>query len=292
MILSEEGIRKIIREAFKIRKPEGPEFRSSDDRYRCKLESLKKSTNNSVVGKIIFFLNRALYYNPTGLSKKSFLEKLDRFLSTGMTMTPDENLQYNTAIRKFMSNSSDKEAIINKIEKTLDIMFFPSAAPVCRIVDAYFENLGGYEDKNTDRQLPGAFDLASFFKAIEISSEKMLNQLRISQNASYQILFPKTYHLIAKGKEKEEINEEFIKEKEYFKNNVIRQRSQNVNELYREIKKIHLGVGQRKNKKYYLDEIERYFQKLENDGYSKNVPVANAIKDKIIDLINSEPLSI
>ena len=59
-----------------------------------------------------------------------------------------------------------------------------------------------------------------------------------------------------------------------------------------EIKKIHLGVGQRKNKKYYLDEIERYFQKLENDGYSKNVPVANAIKDKIIDLIDSKPLSI
>ena len=112
MIISEEGVRKIIREAIRFRRPEGPTIDSNDPRYRCNLSALRDADDETWAAGVLVFLSRLLFFSPTGMSDKSLLQQLDLFLSTGQrNLTPDENEQYNQAIKKILSSGNYKNTL-------------------------------------------------------------------------------------------------------------------------------------------------------------------------------------
>ena len=165
MIVSESGVKKIVREALQIADLRG-KYKSSDPVYRCNLDNLRNASDDSAVGKILFFLTRLLYYSPQGVSEKTFVEKVDLFLTTGMTLTPLENEQYNRSIAQNMKTQGFKKSLIDKIEATLDIMFFPSTSGICKVINGFF---------------PDAKDVQTSDKSIDVSKvREVFNDSSIS----------------------------------------------------------------------------------------------------------------
>jgi len=287
MILSEKGVRKIVREVFKIRNPGGPEFSSSDPRYTCNLDSLRTAPVNSGASKLMFFLMRALYFNPVGMQKKSLFNELDRLATNGTTMTTAENAQYNESI-KAMSSQAQKNKIVQKIETTLDVLFFPTAAPVCSIIDTLLKNVLGYDNESSKNS--SYFDASSFLNALISSSSAMLSDLGLKQSPAIQILYPSTHYLMSKGADKDSLKAAYEKEQEYIQSKIMAKQSQDVDNLWLSIKRLHSGVSGVRNRNYYLSNLETYFSKLENDGYTDSISVSNKIKKEILTLILNNPI--
>ena len=282
MILSEEGVRKIVREAFKVSDSRGL-YKSTDSRFKCTLDNLRNASDESVVGKILFFLNRALYFNPAGVSKKPFLEKLDRFLTTGMTLTPLENEQYNQSIKDQLRNSEFKKTLIDKIETTIDFMFFPSASGVCKIINNAFPAVAIPEKQ-------GVLKADGFVEAIESSSRMMMEILglreQIGQSPYMQILYPSTYFAISKNKDDDEVEREQSIESRNLKEQIINQESLTVEEMWREIKRIHTGTGIRsRDKRIFLRDLERFFESAIQQGAGDSVTVAKQLRLQIEEMI-------
>jgi len=289
MILSEKGVRKIIREAFKISDERG-RYASDDERFKCNLDNLRNSSDDSIVGKLLFFLNRVLYFNPVGVSNKSFLEKLDRFMLTGMTMTQLENEQYNQSIKSQIRNNDFKKSLIDKIEGTIDFMFFPSSATVCKIINSFFPDTA--EEKSNKEKLK--IDITGFKAALEASSRSMMKILNIEAKIGnpphIQILYPGTYYAIAKGNSDEsELLSAKIKDDARLNDKILYAASLNVKTLKREIENLsaNTGIGIR-NKSIFMNAISRYFEDLIEKGHGESMTIANQIKNEILRMIDAQ----
>lgn len=286
MILSEKGVRKIVREAFKISDERG-RYASDDERFECNLDNLRNSSNDSVVGKLLFFLNRILYFNPVGVSNKSFLEKLDRFMLTGMTMTPLENDQYNQSIKSQIRDRKFKASLIDKIEASIDFMFFPSAAPVCKIINSFFPDAA--EGRENKEKLE--IDISKFKAALEASSRSMMKILniedKIGNQPHIQILYPGMYNAISKGESDESVlSSEKSKDDKRLSDKILYAPSMDVKALYYEIKSLSANTGiSARNKIIFLNSIDRYFDDLIDRGHGKSVVAANQIRRKLIKMI-------
>jgi hypothetical protein len=282
MILSEEGVRKIIREAFKVSDSRGL-YKSTDRRFKCTLDNLRNASDESVVGKVLFFLNRALYFNPVGVSKKPFLEKLDRFLTTGMTLTPLENEQYNQSIKAQLKNSDFKKTLIDKIETTIDFMFFPSASGVCKIINNAFPTVAGPEKQ-------GVLRADGFVEVIESSSRLMMEifglREQLGQSPYIQIFYPSTYFAISKGADTDDIERERSIEFTNLKRQILDQESLTVDKMWREIKRIHTGIGVKsRDKRIFLRDLEQFFESAVQQGAGESVTMARQLRLEIAEMI-------
>jgi hypothetical protein len=289
MIVSESGVKKIIREALEISDLRG-KYKSSDPVYRCNLDNLRNSSDDSVVGKILFFLTRLLYYSPRGVSEKTFAEKLDLFLATGMTLTPLENEQYNKSIAQNMKTPGFKKSLIDKIETTLDIMFFPTTSGICRVVNGFFP------DASEEQSFDSNIDVSNAREVFNAASLSMLDILGLTSAAGsspyVQIFFPSTYLSISRGADPGDTDRERRLESQNLNNRILSQESLDVDDLFREIKRLHTGIGMSsRDKRIYLSSIDNFFRNLIDSGQGEKIEVAKQIREIIYDMVRQSSLS-
>tara|TARA_Y100000114_G_scaffold87943_1_gene81307 strand:+ start:15700 stop:16584 length:885 start_codon:yes stop_codon:yes gene_type:complete len=294
MIISEKGVRKIIREAIRFRQPEGPTIDSDDPRYRCNLSALRDADDETWAAGVLVFLSRLLFFSPTGMSDKSLLQQLDLFLSTGQrNLTPDENEQYNQAIKKILSSGNYKNTLIDRIENVLDVMFFPTASAVCNIINSYYEASSFVPAAGSAITSSDEEKVASIVAALESSSKKMLREMRLRDFIpSYQILFPATFLAISQGKDRSEYREIFRQENDQLINTIFNKDSQDVSRLNLAIKKIHRGTGNRRTQELRLSPLDNYFENIIIKKDKDNYKIAKKIKEEIRNLIANQPISI
>ena len=280
MILTEDGLRKIISEVLKVSRRTG-RYASTDRQFRCDLSNLEDS-------RLIFFLNRAIIFEPEGVSEKSFLEKLDRFLTTGMAMTPLENEQYNNSIEATLDrNPSLKRKMVKRLEMALDIAFFPTAAPVCRIINGFYSG----EKFSTSRDRSESFDPLLFENLISDASEKMANVLSLDRLLSNSephnlFFFPVTYKALSDGKSTSDVADEHNREKQYLINQIDRE-GLTVKELYKVLSKMHRNTGITvRDRRFYMQNFEDYFRRLMSSGQEEDIGIAVEIREEIVRLVN------
>jgi len=290
MIISEKGVRKIIRESLKFRRPEGVSIDSNDPRYRCDLSALKNAPDETWAAGVLVFLSRLLFFSPTGMTDKSILRQLDLFLATGQrNLTPEENEKYNIAIKKILNERGFKDALIKRIENTLDVMFFPTASAVCNIINSY------YEASTPTPSVESVSSIDSVIQPLRSSSRDMLKQMRLSDagEPTYQILFPRTFLARSKGTiPREDYEQIYREERARLTNTIFKKDSQDVSELMRAIQRLQRDTGTRRAQEARLYSLSAYFDKIINDEKEDNYETAKKIKKEIRKFLEDNPISI
>lgn len=290
MIISEEGVRKIIRESLKFRSPEGVTIDSDDPRYRCDLSALKNAPDETWAAGVLVFLSRLLFFSPTGMTDKSILRQLDLFLATGQrNLTPEENEKYNIAIKKILNERGFKDALIKRIENTLDVMFFPTASAVCNIINSY------YESSTPSPGVESISDIDSIVQPLRSSSRDMLKQMRLRDagEPTHQILFPRTFLAKSKGNiPREDYEQIYREERARLANTIFNKDSQDVSELMRAIQRLQRGTGTKRAQEARLYSLSNYFDKIINDEKEDNYKTAKKIKKEIRKFLEDNPISI
>jgi CRISPR/Cas system CSM-associated protein Csm2 small subunit len=200
-------------------------------------------------------------------------------------MTPLENEQYNKSIEATLDrNPSLKRKMVKRLEMALDIAFFPTAAPVCRIINGF------YTGEKTSVSKSESFDTRLFQSLISDASEKMANVLGLDRLITDEphnlFFFPATYKALSDGKSTDEVNNEHAREKQYLINQIDRE-GLTVERLYKVLSKTHMNTGITvRNRRFYMQSFEDYFQSLISSGQGGDTSLAGEIRNEIVRLIN------